>query len=194
MKTETIRLKKYHQLIKQGDALKNLFILKSGSIKEVSINEDGSSFITKFHFKGDVLGLNSIDLEYHPTSFLTLEDTIVEKFNFQELLSNSVSFHYFFTKISESVTEYTIRKRVFTQKSEGKISSLLLELFNKNPDSPDYFNMSMTREDIANHLGLSEFTVSRILSKLQKESIIEIKAKSRSIKLIDKKKLENRSL
>lgn len=64
MKTETIRLKKYHQLIKQGDALKNLFILKSGSIKEVIINEDGSSFITKFYFKGDVLGLNSIDLEY----------------------------------------------------------------------------------------------------------------------------------
>jgi DNA-binding transcriptional regulator LsrR (DeoR family) len=65
-----------------------------------------------------------------------------------------------------------------------------LELFYKNINERDYFNIPMTREDIANHIGLSKFTVSRTIIKLQKEKIIDIKSKGRKIKIIDIDKLK----
>lgn len=185
MNPKNIILKKHYKLIKQGDTFKDLFVVKSGSIKEVYITEDGSSFITNFHFKNDVLGLDAIDLMYHSTSFLALEDTVVEKINFHEVLSNNVLSRRFLKKMAEVVNKNTIRKRVFNQNSECKIFFFLLEIFDRNTKNSDRINIKMTREDIASYLGLSEFTVSRVLSELQKENIIEIKQKSRVVKFID---------
>lgn len=174
MREKTITLKKNHQIIKQGDSLKNLFIIKSGSIKEVIINEDGSNFITNFHFKNDILGLNAIDLEYHPTSFFTLEETVIEKISLFEISSNKRTFDDIFKKMANSLNENTKWKMTLAQSPEEKISSLLLEIFNKNTINHDNFNIPMTREDIANHLGLSKFTVSRIISKMKKNQIKSI--------------------
>jgi len=54
--------------------------------------------------------------------------------------------------------------------------SMSRRLARRNQD-PDQFRLTMDRRDIANYLGLTIETVSRTLSALQREEVIEVRGK-----------------
>jgi CRP/FNR family transcriptional regulator len=76
--------------------------------------------------------------------------------------------------------------------SAQRLSSFLLDLssrFEKRGLSGNVFDLSMTRVDIANYLGMAIETVSRLLTQLQNEHVIEVEKRRVSIVNIAKLKL-----
>jgi CRP/FNR family transcriptional regulator len=76
--------------------------------------------------------------------------------------------------------------------AEEKLATFLLAISKRFQDrgfSAKEFHLSMSRGDIANHLGLAVETVSRLFSRFQDEGLIQIENKS--IQLIDIEKLNN---
>jgi CRP/FNR family transcriptional regulator len=75
--------------------------------------------------------------------------------------------------------------------ADEKLATFLLSLskrFQERGFSATDFQLSMSRSDIANHLGLAVETVSRLFSRFQEEGLIVIAGKSLS--MIDRAKLE----
>lgn len=75
--------------------------------------------------------------------------------------------------------------------AEEKLATYLLSLskrFNERGFSAKEFQLTMSRSDIANHLGLAVETISRVFSKFQDNDLIIINGKS--ITLINTGKIE----
>ena len=51
------------------------------------------------------------------------------------------------------------------------------------------FQLSMSRGDIANYIGLAVETISRLFSKFQEDGLISIKGKAISLKNMDRLKI-----
>jgi CRP/FNR family nitrogen fixation transcriptional regulator len=65
-----------------------------------------------------------------------------------------------------------------------KIATFLLDLSERLGD--DQVDLPMSRTDIADHLGLTIETVSRTLTQLERQHVIELPAHRRSIQLSNK--------
>ena len=72
-------------------------------------------------------------------------------------------------------------------KAESRLSYFLLDLsrsFSERGYSAREFNMSMSRRDIGNHIGLSFETVSRLMTRFQKDGLIQVNQR-RGITILD---------
>jgi CRP/FNR family nitrogen fixation transcriptional regulator len=70
-----------------------------------------------------------------------------------------------------------------------KIATFLLDLSERTAPA-DAVDLPMSRIDIADHLGLTIETVSRSLTQLERQGVIELPAHRRSIRLRDKAALK----
>ena len=76
--------------------------------------------------------------------------------------------------------------------ADEKLATFLLSLskrFQERGFSTTEFQLSMSRSDIANHLGLAVETVSRVFSRFQDEGVITITGKAISLKNMEKLQL-----
>jgi CRP/FNR family nitrogen fixation transcriptional regulator len=67
-----------------------------------------------------------------------------------------------------------------------KIASFLLDMASRVAKTEGQIDLPMTRMDIADHLGLTIETVSRTLTQLERDRVIELPAARRTIVLRDK--------
>jgi CRP/FNR family nitrogen fixation transcriptional regulator len=70
-----------------------------------------------------------------------------------------------------------------------RIATFLIDLAERSPDG-DHVELPMSRTDIADYLGLTIETVSRSLTQLERQGIIDLPAHRRSILLKNKHELE----
>jgi CRP/FNR family transcriptional regulator len=84
---------------------------------------------------------------------------------------------------------------VLGQKSaEERLAAFLISLssrFQRRGFSPNQFNLSMSRGDIGNYLGLALETVSRLFTRFQNEALLRVDRKH--IELLDREKLRTYS-
>lgn len=66
----------------------------------------------------------------------------------------------------------------------------LSQRFSERGYSPMSFQLTMSRGDIANHLGLAIETVSRLFTKLQEQQLLSIQGKE--VTIIDLSELKKR--
>jgi CRP/FNR family transcriptional regulator len=152
-----------------------------------------------FHYPGDLIGLDGFDNGSHAQSIKFLETSSVCRIGLGELdkaMANSASVRYNLLQGMSQVlnNEDKFLLSLNNMNSAQRLSSFLLDLssqFEKRGLSGNMFDLSMTRVDIANYLGMAIETVSRLFTQLQNEHIIEVE--KRSVKIIDLGKL-NRCL
>ena len=80
------------------------------------------------------------------------------------------------------------------RKAEERLLYFLAQLsqrFSERGFSDKQFNLSMTRNEIGNYLGLTVETISRLLTRFQKENLIRVDGKL--IEIIDYETIYNRS-
>jgi|TARA_B100000959_G_scaffold214261_1_gene225522 CRP/FNR family transcriptional regulator len=169
-------------LFRAGDNFRSIYIVKSGSLKVYINTPDGSEQIVGFHMAGELLGLDGLDDQFHTCSALALETTSLCElpFNIIEDLCKQYSSVYreLCAAMGREIVERQAMLLVLGKRSaEERIATFLLSLskrFNKRGFSGNEFNLSMSRHDIANNLGLAPETVSRQLVRLHEENILTV--------------------
>lgn len=189
-------LKKGDYLFRTGDKFKSLYAIQYGSMKSYGLTVDGKEQVTGFHLTGEVLGMDAIDEDVHHCNAVALETTEVCELPFSalETLQNDVpSLQRDFNKIMsrEIRRDQHMLLMLGSTTVEQRMARFLINLYErlqKRGATDNTLNLSMTRQDIGNYLGVAFETVSRQLAHMQDEGILEIK--NRSIHLLDLETLE----
>lgn len=182
-------------LFREGSELQYLYLLRSGSVKTSVVTEGGEERILRFHLPGDILGLGAISTGTHDCSTISLEMSsfCCIPFNrFRHLAAEIPAVNYqLLLLMSRQISR---DERMMLVKTHGtasqRVASFIDEL-SRDLSTRGYsaveFNLVMERRDIANYLGLSLETVSRILSRLQEQGLLQVNRKQ--IRIRDRKRL-----
>jgi len=172
-------------LFHPGAPFHSLYVVRSGTIKTVIINEQGMEQVIGFHLPGEIIGLDAIARERHSCFAQTLETTNVCAIPFtlfEELARRipELAHHLLCLMSSEILEDKELIMMVGAGSAEQRFASFLLSLssrFRKLGFSAREFNLSMSRKDIANYLGLALETVSRIFSRFHQQGLITVDGK-----------------
>ena len=178
--------KKGETLFRQGENFSSLYSLRSGCVKTYSVTDNGEEQITGFYLPGELIGLSGIDNGVYPINAVAIETTTVCEIPYQK-----------FEQLTDQITElkrqliHTMSKTIrqdmqmmmlLSQKdAEARIANFLLDLssrIHRRGYAADFLYLGMSRNEIANYLGLAVETVSRIFSRLQKSGAIQVNGRA----------------
>jgi CRP/FNR family transcriptional regulator len=165
----------YHE----GDNFKGLLAIKSGSAKLVANDQHGNEHILNILLPGELLGFDGLADEKHACAAIALETTsfcVLPAESMNELFQNVPSltreiFRHTGEKMNEDKNQLILSKRP----AEERLAYFLISLserLKRRGFSASEFKLSLTRQEIGNHLGLALETVSRLLKKFQEEQLI----------------------
>ena len=186
------------QLYTSGETFSGLYAVKSGSFKSAVSNKDGDAQIVGFHMPGELIGFDGYDTT-HTSSVIALENSMVCKIpgsHLDFLCSNvkNVSKHIH-SMIANDVRAHNSLLMLIAQRPvEDRVICFLKNISDRNKNrgfSATDFTLSMTRGDIANFLGMAPETISRLLSQLQDDKIVEFDR--RNVHIVNIEQLMRRS-
>lgn len=177
-------------LFRQGDPLDSLYFLRSGSAKTIVSTRGGAEQIVTFHFPGDVIGFDGITSGRHQSSTIMLETSGVCRISLAKVKSESISNDNLWDEVIRTVAMEISEKQNYSlllgQKSvHARFASFLCYLSGKYASrgcSGHEFNLSMSRQDIANYLSMAVETLSRLIGDFQHKGVIEVERRFVRIK------------
>ncbi|MFT4994348.1 MAG: CRP/FNR family transcriptional regulator [Paraglaciecola sp.] len=187
----------YHRgesLFSMGDPFDALYIVRAGSAKSFLSSSRGDEQISGFFHPGDMIGADGFDTMTHTHSLKFLETSSVCRIGLGELnkaLGESALMRQQLLKSMSRalVDEQQLLLSVGKLNSEQRLAKFLLDLsarFEQRGLSAKVFDLSMTRIDIANFLGMAIETISRLLGKMQQQGMINVNRRQISLLNMDK--------
>jgi CRP-like cAMP-binding protein len=165
----------------EGDMPLFFYQIAQGSVRMVNTFTNGKEFIQDMFKKGDsfgepVLFINSC----YPATAIANDDTVVLKMtreNFLYLLhdSNETLFNLTESLAGRLYKKSTIVREISGERSIHRIFTLLQTLKKESGCTEKKFKVQLSRQHIADMLGLRVETVIRTMKKLEGEGLISIK-------------------
>ncbi len=186
-------LHKGEYLFNSGDKFNSIFAVRSGSIKTFTESEQGDEQITGLYLPGELIGLDAIHDSQHPCSAIALETTSLCELPFETLeeLSSTIPelHHQLFRIMSKEIASDQSLLMLMAQKSaDERLAAFLVNLSTRlkaRSFSETEFNLTMSRKDIGNYLGLTIETISRTFSRFQSEGLLSTQRKYVNIHRLD---------
>lgn len=170
-------------LFSAGQTFQGIYALRSGSAKSFVSVDEGQEQVTGFHFPGEIIGVDGLGSEQYLRSVEFLETSSVCFFSAAELRrllhDSEQTRERIFRAMNKLIgSEHSLLFRLNHDRSEQRLARFLLELSDKYSQrglSARRFDLSMTRTDIANYLGMAIETISRLLTRFQQSGAIDVK-------------------
>ncbi len=188
-------LKKGEHVYRAGEDFGAIYALRSGSVKSYILNERGEEHVIGFKMPGDLVGLNGINGNLYQNSAVALETSSVCEIPFTQLeeLGKEIQglSHHLIEIMSKEIQEEHHKMAMCSKMpADARLASVIQTMskrFEERGFSAAEFHLSMSRNDIANMLGLAVETVSRLFTQFQEQGILSVDRKH--IRIIDAKKL-----
>lgn len=187
-------MQRAEHLFRQGERMTALYAVRSGSLKGYTTLQDGAEQIVRFYLPGEVIGLDALDGERHTSSAVALETASVCRIGFEHLEEMgrqmpSLSYHLLRLTGREVAAEHDRTLLLGQKAAEERLAAFLVsmsEQFRRRGYSEREFNLSMSRQEIANFLALAVETVSRLFTNLQNAGILSVDRRHVSIHALDR--------
>jgi CRP/FNR family transcriptional regulator len=182
-------------LYREGDGFEYLYAVRSGAFKTMSVSRHGEEKITGFHLAGELLGLDAISAGRYGYGAVALEDSEVCAMPFAALERLSLTVpalqRQLFRALSGDISrDQGLMLLLGSMSAEQRLAAFLLSLsrrYRRLGFAAERFILRMTREEIGNYLGLTLETVSRLMSRFQREGLLAVH--QREIELRDVERL-----
>ncbi len=167
----------------EDDKIDYYYFINSGHLKRYKLLPNGRSQIISFMIPGDFLIFPERDVFACTAEAMTeLTVTAYPQYKFDKLLGidkglRELTFQAITCELSQSQRQILLLGRMAAGE---RVSSFLYDYLKCNMESSEKIiagakiRLPMTRAEIADYLGLTIETVSRIFSKLRKDGIIEL--------------------
>lgn len=179
-----IRIKKFKKnqiILHEEDTNEFMYIILYGMVKVIQLTEDGKEVLLAVHRSGDFFGeVSLIDKKTLPATVIAAEDSSIAILNERD----------FFSIISEQKKVLDNLLRIFCSRlresweriqilsfsnAEQRVKTLFLKSRSDlGISTPEGIMLKLTHQDIANMVGISRETVTRIIDKWQKDGDIKI--------------------
>jgi CRP/FNR family transcriptional regulator len=182
-------------LFHEGDEATRVFTLTRGCLKLYKLLADGRRQVTGFMFPGDFLGI-SIDDEHAFTAESLTEselcgfprfrfDGFVEDHGEMERELYRIAAH----ELAAATQQMVLLGRKTAAERVASFFLMLAEKLEKAGGTPVRFvDLPMSRSDIADYLGLTKETVSRVLATLKRDRLVRLAALDR-VEILDREGL-----
>lgn len=176
-----------------GQPFDSLYIVHSGFLKTVLIDEFGNEQVLSFPMKGDLFGVDGIHTRHYASEAVALSNCDLILLPFKKLTAlgraHAELEHAMYSVMSrELVREQAMVSMLGALSAEARVARFLVSLSERFADmgySSKLFNLRMTRHEIGSYLGLTLETVSRTLSAFNEIGLISVDQRSICIKDID---------
>ncbi|MEP6597448.1 MAG: response regulator [Ginsengibacter sp.] len=187
--------KKLH-VYKTGQRPRSMYYVVSGKVKISKTNEDGKEFITNIHGQGEYFGYTSIlEDENYKDEAQALEETklmLIPREDFLQLISNDIAIAQTFIKI---ITQNIVEKEesllsLAYSSLRKKVAYRLIQLLEKyNVKGEKQPEVILSRENMAQSIGIATESLIRTLGDFKEERLIDIQ--TGKVIIIDEEKLRN---
>ena len=186
-----------HYVYRAGDPFTSLYVVRSGAVKSLRVTPAGEEQIVGFHLPGEIFGLDGIGGQLHESAAVALESCAVCAIPFARLTEqrpvlHTMNAHLLQLLSREIVTDQHLLILLGKRTAEERIAAMLVSLssrFRRRRLSPTRFRLPMSRADLGSYLGLVIETVSRVLTRLQRQGLVRIN--QREIEILDLPRLHD---
>ena len=180
-----------------GQAFDALYLVHSGFLKTVLIDEAGCEQVLHFPMKGDLLGVDGIHDRHYASEAVALSECNLILLPFKKLISLGKTHPELENTIYDVLSQELVREQgmagmLSAMGAEARVARFLLSMadrFERMGYSGKLFNLRMTRHEIGSYLGLTLETVSRTLSIFNEIGWISVH--QRTIEIKDQAALKN---
>jgi CRP-like cAMP-binding protein len=163
------------EIYEEGEPAEYLYKVIEGTVRTSKLLADGRRQIGGFYLPGDVFGLETAD--EHTFSAEAITDAKVLVIKRSALIAQAGRDHdivrELWTWTSRELSRAQGHTTLLIKSAQERVAAFLLEMADRVP-SGDGVDLPMSRQDIADYLGLTIETVSRTLSRLEHRAAIEL--------------------
>lgn len=177
-------------LYEQGERMRSVYLVQSGSLKSVAVFANGTEQVLAFHGPGSWVGFDGIGASRHSCRVEALERTRTCALSWtaaQELaLHNPIAQRRLFEAIGSEALAAQRHMEMMACPAPQRVARFLMEQALCRQQiglDPRAFELPMCREDIASHLGLAEETTCRQFTRLQEEGALRVER--RLVQILD---------
>lgn len=169
----------------EGAAASAFYKLVSGVVRTCKFLSDGRRQIDAFYRAGDIFGIESGT--EHSLSAEAVSDCVLISYRRRGVdaaIAGGAGVGQLFDHLLRRVAQTQEHALLLGRRSAlEKVAAFLVEWADQSTDRK-IASLAMTRQDVADYLGLTIETVSRTLSQLERDGLIDMPA-ARQIRLID---------
>jgi len=164
-------------LFREGDPATYLFALRSGQLKLTSSMPDGRQQILRIAVAGQLLGIETFKGQRYPFTAEALTDVVACKISHDDLrkiieVNPVISLRVIETLSQEPDQAESLIRDLGLKTAPEKVASFLLSLVPLGGDSNGDLPLRLSRREIAEMLGLTEETVSRVMADFSRKKLI----------------------
>jgi len=170
-----------------GERFRTLYVLNAGLVKIVSTASDGREQVVGIKFRGDWLGFDGIAEGLYACEAVAVDTGEVWGLVYNEVLAACAESPALLGVLHSAMSRQIGRDReslmsVCTLPADARVAEFLrqwAESLERSGLRFDQITLPLTRAEIGNFLGMTLETVSRALSKLAREGVIDFTGKGR---------------
>jgi CRP/FNR family transcriptional regulator len=182
-------LKRHDRLYVRGAPFETLFSVQQGQLKAERAMPDGRAQVIGFYQPGRLLGLESLAALTYRCDGVALCDATACAMSYQGLTRMMKQYAALTRRFHQLVgaeldRQQTSMLMLGAAKAPQRVAALLLDLAHADGEPPhSTFELRMSRDDIASHLGLALESVSRQLTQFRAAGLLAVQ--NRRIELLD---------
>ncbi|MFC3104716.1 Crp/Fnr family transcriptional regulator [Salinisphaera aquimarina] len=165
-----------------GDVNKNLFVVKYGWLYTYTNLPDGGRLVVRVYHAGDIIGMPALAFDHHTVNLRAVTKGCLCPFPKSELdvivkrAPRITALLFTIAAREEAILVDTLRA-ASRMRPESRVAHLLLGLHARlkitNSQMGNRFRLPLNQTDIGDAIGLTNVTVSRTFSIMEKKGLIE---------------------
>ncbi len=182
-----VNLLKGAKLFREDEPSNGVFVICTGQVKLSCTSREGKTLILKIAMPGDVLGLGAvISGSTYEVTAETIEPTEIKSIRREDFLSFLQKHGQASLHAAKALSEeykaafFDARRLALSGSAAGRLAGVLLDWGRAAScgKSEMRFTMALTHEELANLVGSSRETVTRMLGRFKRQKLIQMRGSS----------------